>query len=106
LLSVGNRVAPSIVNTNKSCNKNCTIDQAFDSLLPIIDEYVAEKQKSEGLFFKNFEAQMSSNSGMTQISLETEFKSIPITTLGLILLSLCLKCAKCGPGDTNCENYH
>lgn len=67
-------------------------NQAFDSLLPIIDEYVAENQKNEGLFFKNFEAQMSSNSGMTQIAQQRRY--FPLETLKFntpFQLSACVK---------------
>lgn len=41
--------------------------QTFDSLSPIIDKYVTENHESEGLFFKDFEFRISTNSGMTRI---------------------------------------
>lgn len=40
-------------------NCNCWANEGFDSLLWIIDEYVAEYLKSESSLFMNFEAQMS-----------------------------------------------
>ena len=51
----------------------------FDSLLPIIDEYVTKKCQIQSLFFTNSEAKLSSNSGMThkplkmQLELESQF---------------------------------
>lgn len=35
----------------------------------MMNEYVAENQNSEGLVFENFEAQIPSNSGMTDLKL-------------------------------------
>lgn len=40
-------------------------NQAFKGSFSIIDHYVAENRKREGLFFRDFKAHMSSSCGMT-----------------------------------------
>lgn len=54
------------VIAKKTCKKNVLIAIDVSGANQVPDRCVAEKRKSEGLFLKNFDAQMSSKFGITQ----------------------------------------